>query len=64
MSDQDKRKHAHVTIEDRRRAIRMVDDGNPKKEVAQRFGVSRPTLISWLKRKQEYIEFKGTYKAI
>ena len=41
----------------------MIDDGTPKKEVAQRLGVSRPTLISWLKMKEEYIEFKGTCKA-
>ena len=56
-------KRNHISIAQRREALRLLDEGISKKNVAEKYNVSRTALVKWLSRRNEYTDFKGNAKA-
>ena len=52
-----KRKHLKVTLKVKYESLKELEKGRPNKDVANQFGISGGTLVTWKKNKKKSLKF-------
>ena len=54
-----KRKLTFISIESKKKALKLVENGAKKKDVSEQFGIPPYTLSTWIKNKEKIMGYEG-----